>query len=141
LDTVYAGTELILELFDPGDIDGSGKIEFTGAMSGIDCQVQIESYSADGAYEGTSGWMSDGAANGGAPGDWAGGNCGLTASGNGGGNKIYNNDWVKFRFQIPATHSCSGDACWVYTEYSVDNPTERTTWAAEINGTPVHLMP
>jgi len=44
LDTVYAGTELILELFDPGDIDGSGKIEFTGAMSGIDCQVQIESY-------------------------------------------------------------------------------------------------
>jgi len=141
LDTVYAGTELILELFDPGDIDGSGKIEFTGAMSGIDCQVQIESYSADGTYQGTSGWMSDGTANAGAGGDWAGDNCGLTASGNGGGNKIYNNDWVKFRFQIPATHSCSGDACWVYTEYSVDNPTERTTWAARINGTPIHLLP
>jgi Flp pilus assembly protein TadG len=141
LDTVYAGTELVLELFDPGDIDGSGKIEFTGAMSGIDCQVQIERYDADGVYQGTTGWMTDGAANSGAGGDWAGSSCGLTSSGNGGSNKIYNNDWVRFRFQIPATHSCSGDACWVYTEYAVDNPTERTTWSAKINGTPIHLMP
>jgi hypothetical protein len=141
LDTVYAGTELVLELFDPGDITGSGKIEFTGAMSGIDCQIQIEKYSATGLYEGTTGWMTDGAANAGAGGDWAGSNCGLTSSGNGGGDKIYNNDWVKFRFQIPATHLCSGDACWVYTEYTVDNPTERTTWSAAINGTPIHLIP
>lgn len=141
LDTVYAGTELILELFDPGDINGSGKIEFTGAMAGIDCQVQIERYSDNGTYQGTSDWMTDGTANAGAGGDWAGANCGLTSSGNGGGNKIYNNDWVRFRFQIPSEHSCSGDACWVYTEYSVDNPTERTTWAAKINGTPIHLLP
>jgi len=141
LDAVYAGTELVLELFDPGDIDGTGKIEFTGAMSGIDCEVQVERYSASGTYQGTTGWMTDGAANAGAGGDWAGANCGLTSSGNGGGNKIYNNDWVKFRFQIPPTHSCVGDACWVYTEYSVSNPTERTTWSASINGTPIHLIP
>lgn len=141
LDTVYAGTELILELFDPGDINGTGTIEFTGAMSGIDCMVQIEKYTSSGAYESTTGWMTDGEANAGAGGDWAGANCGLTSSGNGGGNKIYNNDWVRFRFQIPATHSCSGNACWVYTEYSVDNPTERTTWSAKINGTPIHLIP
>ena len=139
LDPVYAGTQLILSLFDPGDISGSGHIEFTGAMSGMDCQVRVHRYNDNGGFQGTTAWMSDGAAN--PDGDWAGSNCGLTSSGNGGGSKIYNNDWVELMFDIPPDHTCSGSACWANVEYTVADPTERTTWSARINGTPIHLEP
>jgi hypothetical protein len=41
LDEIYAGSELLLSLFDVGEITGDGDILFTNAFAGIDCEVQI----------------------------------------------------------------------------------------------------
>jgi hypothetical protein len=43
---------------------------------------------------------------------------------------------------VPPTHSCSGAACWAKVKYNFTggSPTDRTTWGARINGTPIHLL-
>ncbi len=51
-------------------------------------------------------------------------------------------EWVEFRFDVPANYTCSGSGCWATVTYNFNsgNPTDRTTWGARINGTPIHLL-
>ncbi len=142
VDPVYAGAELEIGLFDPGDANGLARMSFTGALSGYDCLMQVTDENGN-----VSDWLPDGTWNGTAavPDDWAGSSCGITTSRSGSGNnKIYNGDWIKLRFKIPSTHDCSnnGGNCWSTVNYNFSNsPFDRTTWTAKVNGTPVHLVP
>lgn len=139
LDQIYAGTELQLGLFDPGDATGLSRMEFTGALAGIDCEVRVRDN-----FGGSSGWFSDGYWNstkGDAAGDWAGSSCGITTATNS-TSRLYNGDWLDLRFKVPAGYTCTGTACWAYVDYDFTNsPFDRTTWTATINGTPIHLEP
>ncbi|NND01632.1 MAG: hypothetical protein HKN91_02495 [Acidimicrobiia bacterium] len=122
LEEFYAGTELILSLFDAGDLNGTAILQITGELSGTECEVRIRR--ANGTIK--SNWGSD---DGGA-------NCLLNVS-----NKEYNNEWIDLRFDIPSTYTCSSD-CWVFVDFAfASDPFERTTWTATINGLPVHLVP
>lgn len=122
LEEYYAGTELILSLFDAGDLIGTANLQITGELAGTECQVRIRR--ADGSIK--SNWGPDD----------GGSNCLLNVS-----NKEYNNEWIDLRFDIPSTYTCSSD-CWVFVDFNFPNdPFERTTWTATINGLPVHLVP
>lgn len=122
LEPFYAGTELILNLFDIGDLSTSGDLDILGELSGIDCEVRVRD--ANGAT--VQNWGSD---DGGA-------NCHLDIS-----PLEYNNQWLDLRFDIPPTYTCATD-CWVPISYGFSgNVTERTTITAAINGLPVHLVP
>jgi hypothetical protein len=130
LDEIYAGSELVLSLFDVGDIDGDGDILFTNAFAGIDCEVQIR---RDSGQSGVTAYKQDDQYSGGlGP-----GTCGIDIS-----SKKYNGDWLDFKFDIPPDYTCSGQACWGKVKLILaDAPFDTTTWAASINGTPVHLEP
>jgi hypothetical protein len=65
------------------------------------------------------------------------GTCGIDIS-----NKKHNGDWLDFKFDIPPDCTRSGQACWGKVKLILaDAPFDTTTWAASINGTPVHLEP
>lgn len=139
LDTLYAGTELEIGLFDPGDATGLARMKFTGALTGYDCLMQVTDEVGNvSAWQTDSWWNSyKGDSN---P-NWAGSSCGITTS-RSGGSRLYNGDWIKLRFQLPPEYSCTGNACWALVDYNFDNsPFDRTTWTARVNGTPVHLIP
>lgn len=136
LDSVYAGSQVIIEAFDLGDITGNaqGAIRFEGSLAGIDCRVRV--WNKDKSNSPPPPWTNDDS-----PGT---ARCDLTTkSGSSGGNEgIYNNEWVEFLFDVPTSHSCSGSGCWATVTYNFTggSPTDRTTWGARINGTPIHLL-
>jgi len=128
LDEVYAGSELIISLWDVSDIGTSATITFgnpngSAPINSIDCTVQTRSESGGGA----SGYGSDS----------GGANCRLAFT-----DRQYNNRWIDFRFDVPGDYTCSGGDCWVYVSYAVSGSiTDRTTWTASVNGQPIHLVP
>ncbi|MCP3974672.1 MAG: hypothetical protein GY720_09285 [bacterium] len=122
LEEFYANTQLTLSLFDAGDLTGTATLQIIGELSGVECQVRIRR--ADLSIK--SNWGPDD----------GGSNCLLNVS-----NKEYNNEWIDLRFDIAPDYTCSSD-CWVFVDFNFPNdPFERTTWTAEINGLPVHLVP
>jgi hypothetical protein len=140
LDSIYAGTQVIISAFDLGDItgDAEGAVRFEGSLAGLDCRVRVwpsNRYPGDGSTSLDPAWTND---------DSPGAPCDLvTKSGNSGGNQgLYNNQWVEFLFDVDPKHSCSGSACWARVRYNFTggSPTDRTTWGARINGTPLHLL-
>ncbi|MCL1595723.1 MAG: pilus assembly protein TadG-related protein [Actinomycetia bacterium] len=133
LDEVYAGSQLIISAFDLGDINGAAlaNVTFGGSLGSVDCEVRTLNHD----LLSPSSWGAD---------DSAGAPCRLTTkSGNTGGNQgIYNNQWVEFLFDIPPGYTCSGSGCWATVTYNFNggSPTDRTTWGARLNGTPIHLL-
>lgn len=128
LEEFYKGNALILSLYDPGDVSGAADLTFLGELAGIDCDVRITR--DNGTVEG---WRADDSP-GGPP-------CFLKTS-EVGNTKIYNGDWVEFRFIVPDSYTCSAaHNCWVLVNYDLSDPSERTTWAARVDGQPIHLLP
>ncbi|HEX9853904.1 MAG TPA: pilus assembly protein TadG-related protein [Acidimicrobiia bacterium] len=127
LEDIYAGTQLVISLFDPGDISGGfANLSFDGEAAAWDCGVRIYNH----AKNPITGWTGDDSP-GSAP-------CLLNTSG-----QRFNNQWVEFRFDIPSTYTCAID-CWLRVTYNfapTATVTERTTWGARINGQPIHLLP
>ncbi|GBE24498.1 MAG TPA: hypothetical protein ENG98_02000 [Actinobacteria bacterium] len=128
LEEFYAGSQLLISLFDPGDVsDGFANLRFVGDGAGIECEVQVRSLDGNTVL---SPWGSDDTP-GSAP-------CFLNTSG-----QRFNGQWVDFRFDIPPAWTCPSD-CWMDIDYSFSagaNVTERTTWVARVNGEPIHLIP
>ena len=123
LDPVYAGTQLVVELWDPGDLGQPGNIQFLGSLTGIECLVRTR----DDRGAVIADWHADDGAAG----------CRIDVA-----VQEHNNQWVDFRFDIPPNHTCGGNACWSEVRYGFSgSTTDRTTWAAHINGGPVHLLP
>ncbi len=143
LDEIYAGSRLIISLWDVSDIGSNASIEFVGATGGgspINCQVRSLSDSVNvlAGQAPSGGWSGD--SNGG-----DGTTCMLNFS-----NGQYNNQWLQFQFDIPPDYSCPGGSgaspaspgCWMFVSYSVSGSiTDRTVWAASIDGQPIHLVP
>ena len=123
LDPVYAGTQLIIELWDVGDLQSPGTMEFIGALGGVECEVRIRDEHGNTLQS----WHADDGGSG----------CRLDID-----VQEHNNQWLDFKFDVPSSHSCSGDGCWSYVKYSFGGATtDRTTWTARINGGPIHLVP
>ncbi|MCZ7532991.1 MAG: pilus assembly protein TadG-related protein [Acidimicrobiia bacterium] len=150
VDEVYAGSRLIISLWDVSDIGSTASIEFVGAAKGfdpvgsnpgsppIDCKIRIQNDSAKVLQNKdlTGNWVADS----------GGDTCYLTFN-----DGDYNNRWVQFELQIPADYKCIGHGdgssatspgCWFFVSYTVsDTITDRTVWAAAIDGQPIHLVP
>ncbi|MCP3999168.1 MAG: pilus assembly protein [bacterium] len=128
LDEVYAGSELIINLWDISDIGTSASIQFNNPIPGapintLDCTVQTRGESGAGG----SGYGADS----------SGANCQLSFN-----SGDYNNEWIDFKFDVPGDYTCSGEECWIFVSYSVGGSiTDRTTWTASVNGLPIHLVP
>jgi hypothetical protein len=123
VDEVYAGKELVITLWDVGDISSPGVLQFTGSLDSIDCQVRTR----DDRGNTVANWHSD---DGGA-------NCQNNIS-----VQEHNNQWLDFRFDLPGSYTCPGGDCWTFVDYSFSgNTTDRTTWSAYVNGQPIHLIP
>ncbi|MCP4304650.1 MAG: hypothetical protein GY788_07205 [bacterium] len=128
LDEVYAGSELIISLWDISDIGSSASIQFnnpsgTAQINNLDCKVQTR----DQAGSSASGYGSDS----------GGANCQLAFNAS-----DYDNKWLDLKFDIPGDYTCSGDDCWIHVSYAVATDiTDRTVWTAQVNGQPIHLVP
>ncbi len=128
LDDVYAGSELIISLWDVSDIGSNATINFnnpnaSAPINSIDCTYQrrYDTGTVKQAYGADSG----------------GSNCRLSFT-----SGSLNNEWVDFKFEVPGDYSCTGADCWIYVSYSVSGSiTDRTTWIASVNGQPIHLVP
>ncbi|KAA3638862.1 MAG: hypothetical protein DWP92_05485, partial [Armatimonadetes bacterium] len=153
IDEVYAGSRLIISLWDVSDIGSSASIEFVGTASGfppsgpdpgsppIDCQVRILGDNEEVLKNKnlpSGGWMADSS-------PASGTTCKLDFT-----DGQYNNRWVQFQFDIPADYQCASGTgaspaapgCWMFVSYSVSGSiTDRTVWAAAIDGQPIHLVP
>ncbi len=142
VDDVYAGSSLIISLWDVSDIGSSATIDFVGTTwqsgSEIDCQMRVLGDNVDVLGNNIPSGASWGSDSGGA-------GCRLNFN-----SGQYNNEWVQFKFDIPSTYTCgpgSGSSpaspgCWMFVSYSVSGSiTDRTVWAASINGQPIHLIP
>ena len=52
----------------------------------------------------------------------------------------YNDRWLKFEMDLPATYSCSSD-CWWKMNYVYTSPVnDTTTWRAYMIGNPIHII-
>ncbi len=124
LDDAYAGARLVVQLWDVGDITGTGSIEFKGSLAGLECSIRERNQSGSV----TVNWGPDDGGTG----------CYENIS----PEREYNNEWIDFAFDIPPGFTCTGDACWATVQYNLPgSPTDRTTWSAYIDGQPVHLIP
>ncbi|MCL1599602.1 MAG: hypothetical protein M3094_10480, partial [Actinomycetia bacterium] len=124
LDDVYAGSRLVVQLWDVGDITGTGSLEFKGSLAPINCEIRERTET--GAITA----------------DWGPDDGGTGCFENINPEREYNNEWVDFAFDIPADFTCTGDACWATVQYNLPgNPHDRTTWSAFIDGQPIHLIP
>ncbi len=143
LDEIYAGSRLIISLWDVSDIGTSASIEFVGATGGanpINCRVR--------SLADTVNVLANQAPSGGWGGDSNGGDgttCRLNFT-----SGQYNNQWLQFEFNVPPTYSCptgtgaspASPGCWIFVSYSAAaGITDRTVWAAAIDGQPIHLVP
>ena len=130
LDEVYAGSELVISLWDISDIGASstGALQFnnpngSAPINNIDCTMQQrnDQGTVTSSYAPDSG----------------GANCRLNFNRN-----EFNNEWLDFKFDVPPDYTCSGGDCWIYVSYAVSSGiTDRTTWTASVNGQPIHLVP
>jgi hypothetical protein len=127
VDEIYAGQQLIISLFDPGDVTGAfADLSFQGSMAGLDCDYRVYNHDRTSLVRD---WGPDDSPSS-AP-------CEIDTEG-----QRFNNQWLEFRFDVPATYTCPG-SCWGTVDYNFApgaSVTERTTWAATINGQPIHLI-
>lgn len=133
---VHAGKTLVLDLWDAGDQDqGEGAyVQIVGPNGVVDCYVSSTH------------------PNGPAPPGTLLPNCDQLTRFEGSQTvnctHCYNNQMLTFRIPLPAGYSCTpgvGDGCWwkVRYKYGVPGvvPADTTTWAARIEGNPIHLVP
>ena len=122
----YAGEQIIVGLWDVGDLNNPGALEFRGSVGPYECQYRVLNELGGLVRD----WGPD-------DGDSGSAQCRLAI-----GIQEHNNQWIEVRFDIPDSHTCSGSACWSSVYYNfAGGAHDRTTWTARVNGQPVHLLP
>lgn len=53
---------------------------------------------------------------------------------------LFNGQWVTATIDIPDSYTCAAN-CWWSVQIELNNPHDRTTWAARVIGNPVRLIP
>ena len=118
---LHAGKTFEIELFDPGD--GSAGNYFLEIL-------KPDGTTATCRYTNTSGVFGSS------------GSCNIqTRNAAASPANKYNGLWLTIRIDLPVDYSCS--SCWWKVRYSFSSgsqPTDRTTWRANILGDPVHLV-
>ena len=117
VEALHAGKDLIIELFDVGDITGG---------SGGD---RLEFYDGSGAVAQCS-WESDG-------GDSESlGPCVISAP-----NKRFNGQVLTITIPIASDYTCTGLACWYRFKYVyTGDVNDTTTWTAFVVGNPIRII-
>ncbi len=122
----YAGEQIIVGLWDVGDLNASGALEFRGSVAAYECEFRVLNETGGVVVD----WRAD-------DGDSGSAQCRLAIA-----VQEHNNQWIEVRFDVPDAHSCSGSACWTSVFYDfAGGAHDRTTWTAKVNGQPVHLLP
>ena len=122
----YAGKTFVVELYDPGDVDGgaSGQIALRDPSGSVypSCTMEVRD-------EVTDDWTSRGTLS----------PCSFTVQNNGGAND-YDGDWVKLESDLPPVGSYAGG--WWQIRYTfTGGVSDTTTWRAYMIGNPIHLIP
>ena len=117
----YKGKDLIIELWDVGDILGGVNnvpddnaifriVDGTGATVNCDWQATNN--------------------------DSGSGLCSINAS-----NKKYNDELITITTKIPDNYTCTGDGCWWKIIYTIAGQVkETTTWAVFVDGNPLRIV-
>jgi hypothetical protein len=117
----YAGKNVVIELWDVGDITGPGSDSFsikTGAGVIPDCD-----------WVATSTTPPSNATIGSGP-------CTINAS-----SKKFNNELITITIPLAEDYTCTGDECWFRIRYDYTGLVkDTTTWTAYISGNPIQLV-
>lgn len=113
----HRGRTLEVDIFDLGEVNGSGSIRFINAAGGTP-RCSWTSSNGESAPLG---------------------NCVIDIS-----DQRFNAEWLYVKIEIPETYDCNtstSTGCWWKIRISVPSsvPTDRTTWSARITGDPVRL--
>jgi hypothetical protein len=121
----YAGKDLIIELWDVGDIVGGFPpednatfkiVDGTGAT--VNCDWVATSTTAP-----SNATVGSGA-------------CDINAS-----DRRFNNELITMTIHIPDDYTCLGNDCWWKIDYTIAGQVhETTTWTAYIDGAPVRIV-
>ncbi|GMQ85582.1 MAG: hypothetical protein BMS9Abin07_1149 [Acidimicrobiia bacterium] len=113
----HAGQNLVIELWDPGDITGGNNSDNVRVFDGFG-NIPNCSWSASNGDSGS-------------------GACIITT-----GGKVFNGELVTMVLPIPADYTCEADTCWYRIEYRYPTGSvhDSTTWAAYIEGNPIRLV-
>ena len=115
----YAGKDLIIELWDVGDISGGDPPDDNAwfkVVDGTGATVTCD-------WEATNG-------------DANSGPCSINAS-----DKRFNDELVTIIIEIPDNYTCTGDGCWWRIIYDIAGQVrETTTWTAYVDGSPIQII-
>lgn len=116
---VYRGRQLLLRLFDPGDVQSGASATLKIIPDGSDVTC---------TYTDSTGVVRNQA-----------NTCSIVTA-TSSQPRLYNGKWLEILFKIPPNYTCASD-CWWDIDYKfTGTPTERTTWTAGIPGSPVRLV-
>lgn len=124
----HAGKKLVIDMYDPGD--GGGNQNFTMQIRNPNNNVFPCTL-----YYGTTNGLQGNTQGGTEP--YPGGCSFYTKIGS---NNRFNSRWVRLEIDIPLSYTCSTN-CWWTVRYNFGGgtPNDRTVWAVQIVGDPVHL--
>jgi len=130
VNATNAGKALVLDLFDPGDVNGTAVMYFempTGTGNSGTWGDATFSWRDSGTTLSGSGTLHSGV------------NSVTTASG---GNSNFQGHWVVVTIAIPGTYTAPNNGWWkIKYTFTGGAAHDRTTWNAQIIDIPVHLVP
>jgi Flp pilus assembly protein TadG len=127
IENVHAGKQMVIELFDPGEVSGNGFLRFQNPDGNVYNYATFD-------------WVSD---------DGRSGNDVTQIQTSINGAAQFNNRLLTITVDLPATYGSTGlnppgdvtsEQGWWRVEYNVTGGNDTTTWAVSIRGNPVHLV-
>ena len=152
----FAGKVLNVDLWDPGDTNGTATLypmmPSTTAVKPVQSVAQADcTYTASPSPNAASGSSADGGGTSPsvttAHASDVSGSCGVIT--NQSGTNKYNDEWLHIRIKVPTTYTCTkginpettAGSCWWGIKYNFTAAAnDVTTWKAAIEGNPVHLV-
>jgi hypothetical protein len=130
INSTNAGKALVLDLFDPGDLNGTGVMYF---------EIPTGTGSSGTWGDATFSWRDSGTTLSGAGTLHSGVTSLTTATG---GTSNFNGHWVVVTIAIPGTYTAPNSGWWKI-KYVITGAAahDRTTWNAQVIDIPVHLVP
>jgi hypothetical protein len=125
INSTMAGKTMEVDLFDPGDMDGTGKMYFEQPGAGTTYTPVSFSWRDAGVNLGSTGLLTTGVTV-------------LETATN--GTSHFNGHWVVVTIRIPDTYTAPQNGWWKIKYNFTGVAHERTTWRCEIIDSPVHLV-
>lgn len=125
VDETYRGKKFVVELFDPGE--GNGTVQLMGPNgSGWSIFSSCRMYTRPTGVM-TGAWNDNGNRS----------PCEFPST-----TSQYNDRWIRLEVEIPESYECSSNCWWkINYDYPSGANNDTTTWRAFIVGNPIHLVP